>query len=142
MTAHQAPPSLGFSRQDYWSGLPLPSPVLVEGAPKEKLCLFHGIDCCWSLADLGMQQALCSQTMFSQGSQKSRFFHEFTKVFFFFLISRLFSRAALDYKKKKHGKYREFAYTLYLTLTPVSRIINILHWCGTLVATDESILMH
>ena len=24
--AHQAPPSLGFSRQEYWSGLPLPSP--------------------------------------------------------------------------------------------------------------------
>ena len=24
--AHQAPPSLGFSRQKYWSGLPLPSP--------------------------------------------------------------------------------------------------------------------
>ena len=23
--AHQAPPSLGFSRQDYWSGLPFPS---------------------------------------------------------------------------------------------------------------------
>ena len=25
--AHQAPPSLGFSRQEYWSGLPFPSPV-------------------------------------------------------------------------------------------------------------------
>ena len=27
MAAHQAPPSLGFSRQEHWSGLPLPSPV-------------------------------------------------------------------------------------------------------------------
>ena len=27
MTAHQAPPSLGFSRQEHWSGLPFPSPV-------------------------------------------------------------------------------------------------------------------
>ena len=26
--AHQAPPSLGFSRQEYWSGLPFPSPSL------------------------------------------------------------------------------------------------------------------
>ena len=26
--AHQAPPSMGFSRQEYWSGVPLPSPVL------------------------------------------------------------------------------------------------------------------
>ena len=25
--AHQAPPSLGFSRQEYWSGLPCPSPM-------------------------------------------------------------------------------------------------------------------
>ena len=24
--AYQAPPSMGFSRQEYWSGLPLPSP--------------------------------------------------------------------------------------------------------------------
>ena len=24
--AYQAPPSMGFSRQEYWSGMPLPSP--------------------------------------------------------------------------------------------------------------------
>ena len=24
-TAYQAPPSMGFSRQEYWSGVPLPS---------------------------------------------------------------------------------------------------------------------
>ena len=27
MTGHQAPPSLGFSRQEHWSGLPFPSPM-------------------------------------------------------------------------------------------------------------------
>ena len=26
--AYQAPPSMGFSRQEYWSGLPLPSPAM------------------------------------------------------------------------------------------------------------------
>ena len=26
--AYQVPPSMGFSRQEYWSGLPLPSPPL------------------------------------------------------------------------------------------------------------------
>ena len=25
--AHQVPPSLGFSRQEHWSGLPFPSPM-------------------------------------------------------------------------------------------------------------------
>ena len=27
MAAHQAPPSLGFSTQEYWRGLPFPSPM-------------------------------------------------------------------------------------------------------------------
>ena len=26
IAAYQAPPSMGFSRQEYWSGVPLPSP--------------------------------------------------------------------------------------------------------------------
>ena len=33
--AYQAPPSMGFSRQKYWSGVPLPSPR--EGATTDKL---------------------------------------------------------------------------------------------------------
>ena len=27
--AHQAPPSMGVSRQEYWSGVPLPSPISI-----------------------------------------------------------------------------------------------------------------
>ena len=30
--AYQAPPPMGFSRQEYWSGLPLPSPDIVVAA--------------------------------------------------------------------------------------------------------------
>ena len=32
--AYQAPPSMGFSRQEYWSGVPLPSPGLVYSSPE------------------------------------------------------------------------------------------------------------
>ena len=32
--AFQAPPSMGFSRQEYWSGVPLPSPDYILGLPK------------------------------------------------------------------------------------------------------------
>ena len=32
--AHQAPPSMGFSRQEYWSGVPLPSPEVSLGISK------------------------------------------------------------------------------------------------------------
>ena len=37
--AHQAPPSMGFSRQEYWSGVPLPSPSHL-GSPyyRIKMC--------------------------------------------------------------------------------------------------------
>ena len=34
--AHQAPPSVGFSRQEYWRGVPLPSPFLMYGHFKNK----------------------------------------------------------------------------------------------------------
>ena len=39
MAAHQAPPSLGFSRQEQWSGLPFPSPKEDEGGSKCELRL-------------------------------------------------------------------------------------------------------
>ena len=32
--AYQAPPSMGFSRQEYWSGVPFPSPIIKAGRSK------------------------------------------------------------------------------------------------------------
>ena len=47
--AHQAPPSLGFSRQQHWSGLPFPSPMHESGKESEvaQLCppLSNRMDC-------------------------------------------------------------------------------------------------
>ena len=45
--AYQAPPSMGFSRQMYWSGVPLPSPR--EGLPTPLFCPgeFHGLGSPW-----------------------------------------------------------------------------------------------
>ena len=39
--AQQAPPSMGFSRQEYWSGLPLPSPQ-IENKKREKAVFLWG----------------------------------------------------------------------------------------------------
>ena len=36
-TAYQAPPSTGFSRQEYWSGVPLPSPMASARTSKTML---------------------------------------------------------------------------------------------------------
>ena len=47
--AHQAPPSLGLSRQEYWSGLPVPSPMHESENQSEvaQLCpiLCNPMDC-------------------------------------------------------------------------------------------------
>ena len=44
--AHQAPLSMGFSRQEYWSGLPLPSPyvfmVMGDLGPAQEEVWFPG----------------------------------------------------------------------------------------------------
>ena len=37
--AHQVPPSLGFSRQEYWSGLPFPSPMHESESEVAQSCL-------------------------------------------------------------------------------------------------------
>ena len=42
MAAHQVPLSLGFSRQEYWSGLPFPSPMHV--------CMLRRFSCVWLCA--------------------------------------------------------------------------------------------
>ena len=41
--AYQAPPSLGFSRQEYWSGVPSPSPATLL---LTHWILLHGLLCC------------------------------------------------------------------------------------------------
>ena len=43
--AYQAPPSMGFSRQEYWSGMPLPSPQKrLEKIPYLHVRLILGTD--------------------------------------------------------------------------------------------------
>ena len=45
MAAHQAPPSLGFSRQEYWSGSPLPSPMCASEIAQSCLTPSNPMDC-------------------------------------------------------------------------------------------------
>ena len=45
MGAHQAPPSLGISRQEHWSGLPFPSPMRESEVAQSCLTLSDPMDC-------------------------------------------------------------------------------------------------
>ena len=42
--AHQAPPSMGFSRQEYWRGVPLPSPTPVYYLTPNHYLFSHQLD--------------------------------------------------------------------------------------------------
>ena len=59
--AHRAPPSMGFSRQEYWSGVPLPPPSAVLSLTiLIYLCLaVLGLHCCaWAFSSCGKQGLL------------------------------------------------------------------------------------
>ena len=64
--AHQAPPSMGFSRQEYWSGLPFPSPGNLLDTGVVNLGLLH---CWWILYHLSHQGnlTLCWGGAFGSG---------------------------------------------------------------------------
>ena len=59
--AHQAPLSMGFSRQEYWSGLPLPSPRNYTTL-KEKKYLVYGRPCLFIIS-LGLSFLTCEMEL-------------------------------------------------------------------------------
>ena len=59
--AYQSPPSMGFSRQEYWSGLRLPSPIQPWRTPfliwKQVCCSISSSNCCFLTCIQISQQA-------------------------------------------------------------------------------------
>ena len=71
--AYQALPSVGFSRQEYWSGVPLPSPGIIQYVAfsnwllslskytfKALPCVFHGLIACLFLSLNNISLCGCS----------------------------------------------------------------------------------
>ena len=53
--AHQALPSMGFSRQEYWSGVPLPSPVIgidLQEKKKKTVSKLQEIEWLWQMGSV------------------------------------------------------------------------------------------
>ena len=65
--AYQAPPSMGFSRQEYWSRVPLPSPWLHDYSRPKKTIIFkmHYLWLCW------VSVALCGLSLVVEGRDYS-----------------------------------------------------------------------
>ena len=67
MAAHQAPPSLGFSRQEYWSGLPFLSPMQAC-----MLSRFSHVRLCASTRLTGFKSHLLSNSVMALSSHLIR----------------------------------------------------------------------
>ena len=59
--AHQAPPSMGFSRQEYWSGLPFPSPGdMIEALnPQTSFSIFKMVSTHRNIRNLSRRRGKC-----------------------------------------------------------------------------------
>ena len=67
--AHQAPPSMGFSRQEYWSGVPSPSPGEGYGNLLQCSCLENPRDRgAWWAAVCGVAQSRTRLKRFNSSS--------------------------------------------------------------------------
>ena len=74
--AHQAPPSMGFSRQEHWSGSPVPSPdpalafCYSSSTPYVYCCfgLFFLFFFYWSILPLQHGETLCSESSLVSGA--------------------------------------------------------------------------
>ena len=69
-TACQAPLSMGFSRQEYWSGLPFPSPELLWGYFKHQISMeLLSRDITSRLMDMGSE---CFTTSMHQNNKSNK----------------------------------------------------------------------
>ena len=94
--AHQAPPSLGFSRQKHWSGLPFPSPM--QESEVAQLCrtLSDPMDCSLPVSSVhGIFQARVLEWGAIAFSENTRLLILKTYILVFFNIIQGFSHLTL-----------------------------------------------
>ena len=89
--AHQAPPSLGFSRQEHWSGLPFPSPMHESEKWKWSRSVFSD-----SQRPLGLQPRL--QAPLSMGFSRQEYWSGVP-------LPSLISRSVMSNSLQPHGLY-------------------------------------
>ena len=86
MAAHQAPPILGFSRQEHWSGLPFPSPMHRSESEVTQSCptLSNPMDCSLpgsSVHGIFQARVLLWGAIAFYTSAKGPFLHYFSTTF-------------------------------------------------------------
>jgi len=81
--AYQAPPSVGFSRQEYWSGVPLPSPPCrLDAIILKYKCLFRFTHMFTAFCACNSFPGVCSPSLPSLSSQVSLGEHRLKETYF------------------------------------------------------------
>ena len=82
--AYQAAPSMGFSRQEYWSGVPLPSPIF-----DHRYIYFHNTGCYYNIDSI--QQSLLNSSFSKVCCLCVGYSHFFLYFIFLVVIVNYFS---------------------------------------------------
>ena len=106
MAVYQAPPSLGFSRQEHWSGLPFPSPM----HESEKWKWSHSV-----MSDSATPWTAAYQAPLPMGFSRQEHWsgvpsplHMFVAVFHKELCTNVFVGGGCMYKGKQYWLYNPF----------------------------------
>ena len=88
--ASQAPPSMGFSRQEYWSGVPLPSPVWRQfGGWREGGGTANGCEVSfWEYLGIGQRWWLHNTMNMPELSELSVHFNGMTFILYAFYLKK------------------------------------------------------
>jgi len=84
--AYQVPPSMGFSRQEYWSGVPLPSPIKGIDVSKKKYFTFQAI---WKVCVMLLFKYVCC-LVFNPSPHVMHYLNLFCLSFHHFFLLWLF----------------------------------------------------
>ena len=90
--AHQAPPSLGFSRQEHWRGLPFPSPMHESEKWKGSLSRIRLLATPWTAAYQAPLSMGFSRQEYWCGMPLTHLWDNYFKVFFSFFFLRVTER--------------------------------------------------
>ena len=112
MAAHQAPLSTGFSKQEYWSGLPFPSPE--KRSLVFPILLFSSISLHWSL-----RKAFLPLLAFLWNSAFRWIYLDFSPLPFTFLLFSAICKASL-------GNHFAFLHFFFLGMVLITASCTIL----------------
>ena len=146
--AYQAPPSWGFSRQEYWSGLPLPSPVIYLGIVYYFWLYLHNKICLYLF--MYFSNFCAFHSLFRSRFLSGTFFLVLEGMHFTFIVMKtcwqwilwdiLFLRKYFAYSfAKQFHQQNSSKYTFYFSFSALKLLLHCLLACTFLTEKSNAI---